>query len=68
MKKLHYNGFWINVPENADEHYSVTGSAPAKIRKTAENLERQGARVTSTVVVNSLRKEFNIVPVEIIDG
>lgn len=68
MKKLHYSGFWFNIPEKADEHYSVTGSAPAKILKTAANLEKQGARVTATVVINSLRKEFNIVPSEIIDG
>lgn len=68
MKKLHYDGFWFNVPENKDEHYSVTGSAPAKILKTAANLEKQGTRVTATVVINSFRKEFNIVPSEIIDG
>lgn len=68
MKKLHYDGFWFNVPEKADEHYSVTGSAPANILKTAANLEKQGARVTATVVINSFRKELGIVPTEILSA
>lgn len=67
MKKLHYDGFWLNVPEKKDEHYSVTGAAPNKVKNAVKHLEKQGAVIPSTVVINSLRKELGIVPTEILN-
>lgn len=66
MKKLHYEGFWLNVPENKDEHYSFTGAAPNKVKNAVKLLEKKAVVMPSTVVINSLRKELGIVPTEIL--
>lgn len=65
MKQLHYTGFYVNVPEKASEHYSFTGNPPAKIKSMCANLEKQGVILPSAMVINSIRKELNIVPDEI---